>query len=143
MDIEINIFRDPPTQAEIDRALRADRTTLTTGEEIALGPGIMGIEVLVGAAVDAFNGQSNFMTGKVSAWDAQPDAVDWDWSKSIFAESYVKKVRAMSRDLVRCEVTALQRQIQLEGRAVDVIKDAVEIVGNVAGALVSRTSSKK
>ncbi len=111
---DFNIFNDPPTQAEIDGSLRTDRNHLTTGEKIALGPGVLGLEVLVGAAVDAFNGESNFITGKNSPWESQPGAIAWDWSKSIFTESYAKKVRAMNRDLVRGEVAAMTRQLHLE-----------------------------
>lgn len=140
---DINIFRDPPTQAEIDRALRADRNHLTIGEKIALGPGVLGLEVIVGVAVDAFRGEKNFITGKVSQWEAQPGAVGWDWSKSIFAESYVGKVRAMNRELVRGEVTALTRQFNMEEKAIDAVKDAGKIVGNVAETLMSSVTGKK
>ncbi|PNE59702.1 hypothetical protein A8H39_00715 [Paraburkholderia fungorum] len=140
---DINIFRDPPTQAEIDGALRADRNRLTTGEKIALGPGVLGFEVLVGAAVDAFSGEQNFMTGKTSQWEEQPGAVGWDWSKSIFAESYVKKVRAMNRELVRGEVTALTRQFNMEEKTIDAVKDAGKVVGNIAEALISSVAGKR
>ncbi|BBA45188.1 TPA: hypothetical protein ACK3Q6_005644 [Burkholderia cepacia] len=143
MTSDINIFRDPPTQAEIDGALRADSRRLTTGERIALGPGVLGLEVLVGAAVDAFNGESNFMTGKSSPWEVAPGAIDWNWSKSIFTESYANKVRAMKRDLVRCEVAALTRQISLEEKAVSAVKDAGAIAGNIAETIISNVVGKK
>lgn len=140
---DINIFRDPPTQAEIEGALRLDRNKLTTGERIALGPGVLGLEVLVGAAVDAIGGETNFMTAKASQWEAQRGAVGWDWSKSIFAQSYVKKVRAMNRELVRGEVTALTRQFNMEQQAVDAVKDAGTMAGNIADALISRVVGKQ
>jgi hypothetical protein len=136
--IDFNIFNDPPTQAEIDGSLRTDRNHLTTGEKIALGPGVLGLEVLVGAAVDAFNGESNFITGKNSPWESQPGAIAWDWSKSIFTESYAKKVRAMNRDLVRGEVAAMTRQLHLEEQALSAVKDASKVAGNIAEAIISR-----
>ncbi|AVA38058.1 hypothetical protein ACUXAV_004926 [Cupriavidus metallidurans] len=143
MTSEINIFGDPPTQSEIDGNLRADRRSLTTGEKIALGPGVLGLEVLVGAAVDAFNGESNRITGKSSPWEAAPGAIDWDWSKSIFAESYANKVRAMKRDLVRCEVTALTRQFNLEQKAISAVKEAGAVAGSIADTILSSVVGKK
>lgn len=140
---DFNIFSDPPTQAEIDGALRADRSHLTTGEKIALGPGVLGLEVLAGAAVDAIRGDKNFMTGKSSPWDVQPGAINWDWSKLIFAESYVKKVHAMNRELLRGEVTALTRQFNLEEKAIDAVKGGVKLVGNVAETLMSSVTGRK
>jgi hypothetical protein len=139
MTSDINIFRDPPTQAEIDSNFRADSRRLTTGEKIALGPGVLGLEVLVGAAVDALSGERSFMAGRSSPWEAAPGAIDWDWSKSIFAENYAAKVRAMKRDLVRGEVTAMTRQFNLEERAVSAVKDA----GNIAATLISGIVRKR
>ncbi|SAL73806.1 hypothetical protein AWB69_09079 [Caballeronia udeis] len=46
MTSDINIFSDPPMQAEIDGNLRADSRRLTTGQKIAPGPGVLGLEVL-------------------------------------------------------------------------------------------------
>jgi hypothetical protein len=84
---DFSIFNDPPTQAEIDAAFRADSRGLTTGEKIALGPGVPGLKVLVGLAVDACNGD---LKPKMFPWEGQPGAIGWDWSKSIFTESYAK-----------------------------------------------------
>lgn len=137
---DFSIFNDPPTQAEIDGALRADKRGLTTGEKIALGPGVLGLEVLVGAAVDAFNGK---VTPKSSPWEAAPGAIDWDWSKSVFTRSYADKVRAMKRDLVRGEVAAMTRQISMEESALSAVKDAGKIAGNIAGAIISAVGEKK
>ncbi|WP_176317646.1 hypothetical protein [Burkholderia vietnamiensis] len=74
-DSGISVFRDPPTQAEIEQNLRSDKRRLTTGEKVMLGPGVLGIEVLVGAAIDACNGGSNLLTGRNSSWDAMPGAM--------------------------------------------------------------------
>lgn len=137
---DFSIFNDPPTQAEIDGAFRADSRGLTTGEKIALGPGVLGLEVLVGAAVDAFKGD---LTPKKSPWASQPGAIDWDWSKSIFSQSYAEKVRAMKRDLVRGEVAAMTRQINMEESALSTVKDAGKIAGNIADALISSVVGKK
>ncbi|HDR9758760.1 hypothetical protein KDX16_33640 [Burkholderia vietnamiensis] len=137
---DFSIFNDPPTQAEIDGAFHADSRGLTTGEKIALGPGVLGLEVLVGAAVDAYNGE---LTPKKSPWESQPGAISWDWSKSIFTESYAKKVRAMSRELVRGEVSAMTRQLHMEEQALSAVKDAGKVVGNIAGAIISGVVGKK
>lgn len=137
---DFSIFNDPPTQAEIDGAYRADSQGLTTGEKIALGPGVLGLEVLVGAAVDAFNGES---APKKSPWENQPGAIDWDWSKSIFTESYAKKVRAMGRELVRGEVSAMTRQLHMEEQALSTVKDAGKVAGNIAGAIIASVVGKK
>ena len=139
-DSDINIFSDPPTQAEIDSSHRAESRRLTTGEKIAFGPGVLGLEVIVGAAVDAISGESR---PKQPPWEAAPGAIDWDWSKLIFTASYVEKVRAMKRDLVRCEVAALTRQINLEEQALSTVKSAGVIAGNIAGAIVSGIVGKK
>lgn len=139
---DFNIFNDPPTQAEIDRNLRAENRSLTTGEKIALGPGVLGLEVLVGAAVDAFNGESSFLRRRSSPWECTPGALAWDWSKSIFTEGYAQKVRAMKRDLVRGEVAALTRQLHIENQAVSVVKDAGKIAGNIAEAIISSVVGK-
>jgi len=135
MTSEINIFRDPPSQAEIDANRRADSRRMTTGEKIAYGPGVLCLEVIVGFAVDAFKGE--LITGTKSAWETAPGAVDWDWSKSMFAQSYAEKVRAMKRELAQCEVAALTRQINAEEKALSTVKDAGKIAGNVAGAIIS------
>ncbi|WP_321966976.1 hypothetical protein [Burkholderia cepacia] len=143
MTSAINIFSDPPTQADIDGALRAESGRLTTGEKIALGPGVLGLEVLVGAAVDAISGERNHMTGKSSQWAAAPGAIDWDWSKSIFTDSYAKKVRAMKRELVRCEVVALTRQLSVEEEAVSVVKGAGRTAANIAETIMSSLVGRK
>jgi hypothetical protein len=140
MASDFSIFNDPPTQGEIDGNFHADSGRLTTGEKIALGPGVLGLEVLVGAAVDAFNGE---LMPKRSPWEAQPGAIDWDWSKSIFAASYAEKVRAMNRDLVRGEVTAMTRQLHMEEQALSAVKDAGKVAGNIAGAIIPSVAGKK
>ncbi|MBC8741856.1 hypothetical protein F6X40_35500 [Paraburkholderia sp. UCT31] len=137
---DFSIFNDPPTQAEIDGAFRADGRSLTTGEKIALGPGILGLEVLVGAAVDAYNGE---LTPEKSPWQCQPGAINWDWSKSIFSETYANKVRAMNRELVRGEVSAMTRQIHMEEQALSAVKDAGKVAGSIAGAIISGVVGKK
>ncbi|KWW32411.1 MULTISPECIES: hypothetical protein [Cupriavidus] len=137
---DFSIFNDPPTQAEIDGALRADSRGLTTGEKIAHGPGILGLEVLVGAAVDAYNGE---LTPKRSPWETQSGAIDWDWSKSIFTQNYAEKVRSMRRELVRGEVTAMTRQLHMEEQALSAVKDAGKVAGNIAGAIISSVVGKR
>lgn len=161
MTREINIFLDPPTQAEIDEALRDDNVRisstrnsgLTSGEKIAIGPGVLGLEVLVGAAIDAFSGKPRQTSSSSSIWEAWPGALDWDWTKSIFADSYAKKVRMMGRELARCEVTALAHQLSLEreatsaikqaGGAVSALKDAGTMAGNIANTVFSNILRKK
>ncbi|KWN06426.1 hypothetical protein WT83_27480 [Burkholderia territorii] len=137
---DFSIFNDPPTQTEIDGAFRADSRSLTMGERIALCPGVLGLEVLVGAAVDALNGE---LTPKRSPWESQPGAIGWDWSKSVFTESYANKVRAMNRELVRGEVSAMTRQLHMEETALSAVKDAGKVVGNIAGAIISGVVGKK
>ncbi|CAB3754906.1 hypothetical protein [Paraburkholderia humisilvae] len=160
MDQTINIFLDPPTQGEIDEALRQDNARisksrdrgLTLGEKIALGPGVLGLEVLVGAAVDAFNGRPQQATSSSSVWEAWMGSLDWDWTQSMFTDSYAKKVRVMGRQLVRCEVTALAHQLSFEreaasvgqqaGRAVTALKDAGTIAGNIVDTIVPNVFRK-
>ncbi|MGF6996901.1 hypothetical protein [Paraburkholderia sp. GAS32] len=161
MTREINIFLDPPTQAEIDEALREDNeyisanrdSGLTLGQKIALGPGLGGLEVLVGAAVHAFNDKPQQAVCSSSIWESWPGSLDWDWTQSMFTESYAKKVRAMGRHLARCEVTALANQLSIEREAksaaqraserVSVLKDAGAIVGNIADTIISKVFRKK
>lgn len=152
MPQEINIFLDPPTQAEIDEAFRQDsvrigvgRTRdLTLGRKIAFGPGVLGLEVLVGAAVEAFNGKPRQNESSTSAWEAWPGALDWDWNNSLFTESYANKVRTMGRHLVRCEVTALAHQLSVERDATSAIRQAVsglKEVGTMAGNIANTVGS--
>lgn len=165
MNHKINIFLDPPTQAEIDDALRADNEYIranrdedrpSLGERIAHGPGILGIEVLVGAVVHALGDKPQQVVCSSSTWEAYPGALDWDWAQSMFTESYANKVRAMGRDLARCEVTALADQLALEREAKSVaksaretvaeagsaLKDAGTVAGNIADTIVSNVLSK-
>ena len=166
MTRKINIFLDPPTQAEIGEALRADNEYIkanrfengpTLGEKIASGPGIFGIEVVVGAVVHALGDKSPPVVCSDSTWEAWPGALNWDWTQSMFTESYANKVRAMGRDLARCEVTALADQLALERKAKSVaeqtsgavgetgsaLKDGGTIVGNIADTILSNVFPKK
>lgn len=141
---DFSIFNDPPTQADIDSAYRAARQRLTTGEKIALyTPFAFGLEFVAGAAVDAIKGDNVLGEGKGSEWNVQPGAISWDWSKSVFTESYAKKVRAMNRELVRGEVSAMTRQIYLEDQALSAVKDAGKMAGNIAEAILSGFGGKK
>lgn len=163
---KINILLDPPTQAEIDEALHADNEYIranryedrpSLGERIAHGPGILGIEVLVGAVVHALGDKPQQVVCSSSPWESWPGSLDWDWAQSILTERYAHKVRAMGRDLARCEVTALADQLALEREAKSVaksaretvaeagsaLKDAGTIAGNIADTIVSNVFRRK
>ncbi|WP_321944396.1 hypothetical protein [Paraburkholderia tropica] len=142
---KVNIFLDPPTQADIDEALRADNEYIkakrfesgpTSGQKIAFGPGIGEIEVVVGAVVHALGDKPPLpVVCSDSTWEAWPGALNWDWTRSLFTESYASKVRAMGRDLARCEVTALADQLALERKATSIAEQAAGAVGQTGSAL--------
>ncbi|CAB3735522.1 hypothetical protein LMG22037_05974 [Paraburkholderia phenoliruptrix] len=166
MNRKINIFLDPPAQAEIDEALRTDNEYIranryeehtSLGQRIAHGPGLFGIEVLVGAVVHALRDKPQQPVCSDSTWEAWPGALDWDWTESMFTESYANKVRAMGRELARCEVTALADQLALERQAKSVaeqargsvaetgsaLKDAGTIARNIADTIASNVFRQK
>jgi hypothetical protein len=143
-DVKFSIFNDPPTAELIELERRYSRSGLTTGEKVMLGPGVLGLEVLVGAAIDAYAGQSNFLTGgKRTPWDEATGALACDWSASIFTQRYAEKVRAQGRELVRGEVAAMRNQLDLEGSVVSVAKTVGNIAGTISDHLAETLTGKK
>ncbi|WP_156529228.1 hypothetical protein [Caballeronia udeis] len=49
----------------------------------------------------------------------------------------------MKRDLVRGEVAAMTRQLNIEEQAMSAMKDAGKIAGNIAGTIISSVVGKK
>lgn len=143
-DVKFSILNDPPTPEQVDLERRYSRSELTTGEKVMLGPGVLGLEVLAGAAIDAFAGRSNFLTGgKKTQWDEATGALACDWSASIFTQRYAEKVRAQSRELVRGEVDAMRNQLDLEASVVSAAKTVGTIAGTISDHLIEKLTGKK
>lgn len=131
---DINIYGDPPSLANV-RAMRgSDSFEESTAFKVFMYTPIPGIDVLAGLttyAVEQLVFKKDFET--------QAGAAKWDWSASRTTQSYVEKVRAQPRELMRVEVTALTNHLSLENAARVAVSAAVsEAVSALSDAVVEK-----
>lgn len=131
---DINIYGEPPSLAEV-RALRgSDSIEDSTAFKVFMYTPIPGIDVLAGLttyAVEQLVFKKDF--------EAENGAAKWDWSTSRITQSYVEKVRAQPRELMRVEVEALTNHLALENAAREAASAAIsEVVSAVSDAVVEK-----
>ncbi|WP_448208205.1 hypothetical protein [Azospirillum sp. sgz302134] len=121
----ISIYGTPPTAKEISD-LRA-----TVAREMSLGLKVMCyctipiVDLVAGAAVEAIDYTIN--GDRAAPLEDDRAATTRDWSATTTTREYVDHVRAQGRPLIRAEVEALERHVQLVGIA----KDAAMGVGGL------------
>lgn len=126
----INIYGEPPTTAEI-HALRkaagsAEDTFVTTLFWVPMP--------LVDLAVaGAAAGVDHLVNGTARAQlDDDPAALERDWRSTTATETYVGKVRALGRSLIKAEVAALEQHVYVESAGRYAVK---ALLGEAAAAL--------
>lgn len=112
---DVSIYSDPISAEEI-RAMR----NKIKGQD-SLGLTVMKycpipiVDMVAGLAVEAIDQSINGSPTDFLKEDFQ--ATSRDWSKTNATQSYVEKVRAMNRLLIKSEVEALERHLKIEATA--------------------------
>lgn len=131
---QVNIYADPLTAEQIADRRAAIAATPSLGQKVALVvPPVMGLDFIAGMAVEAAMLAAH--GDPQEPWRYVPGAAARDWGASIFTGAFVKKVRALERELTSAEVTALQRHLDIEATA-------KSVAGTLETALLSSLGIK-
>ena len=128
----INIYATPPSNADI-AALRAQDAPEETGPPDLFRAVFGGLGFFTTVAAAGIGGAS-----RQTRLADVAGAAARDWSASWVAHRYVEKVRAMGRELVLEEVTALEKQVHVEGAT----RSAVSSAAKAALASVAEASAQ-
>lgn len=136
--IVINVYKDPPDVAEIERARQAvheaSRGELTLAEKVAFFCPIPVLDVVAALATHVV--ESSLPDDPIEPLRDVPEAMARDWASSDTTRAYVAKVRLQARPLIRAEVDALEAHQALITKARDCVDYAVYL-GQVSSELLA------
>ena len=128
-ELEIAIFGEPPSVAEIAACRQSVNSGMSIGMQVFWYTPIPGIDVLAGLATHAIDYAINGDRQEPLQDDVR--ATERDWSAAETTQIYVQKVRSQGRPLIKAEAEALSRHLDWVLRAKAIVTDTGKIAADV------------
>ncbi|WP_038214809.1 hypothetical protein [Xenophilus azovorans] len=140
--MNFNLFGDPPTVEQIGELRAAIRSNNrfedSVGYKVLLACPIPVLDVVAG--MTAYAVESAVKPDPLAPFEMVPGSAARPWPAETIAGQYAAKVRAQGRDLMECEVQALERASDVESTTRLVLNAASQ---SLQSAVADFFSSKK
>jgi len=112
---KFDVLGEPPTRDDIRSMRERAGSAIDTAANVTFFTPLPLVDLVVGAVA---GGVDHLMHGaEREKLDPEPGAVGRDWTATVAAGNYVRKVKAQGRELLKGEVEALEDQVSMERTA--------------------------